>query len=258
MTCFNEAKTVERSVRSLLGQLDSSFEVVVVDSLSTDGTYDILQDFRQGYGVKVIQKRCSRGTGRQTAFEYASGEYIIANMDLDDLFLPVLNRIIALYHDRAEDKMLAVFNSIPPPGMTSGWIQNITIAPRQLVASVGGWRDLNVFEDWDIWNRANRAHKYSWTCYRFAENETVHPEPRNHLDKLRERYWRYRYRLKLGRSIFSPGEETSLSQRLAYWGARLSLLHGGGLEVQDPTFNSLDLSLFVDFQTDHEQKEVPS
>jgi len=248
MTCFNEAPTVMQSLRSLLTQLDSNFEVVIVDNFSTDGTYDILQDFQRGYGVRVIQRRCSRGIGRQVAFEYASGDYVIANMDLDDLFLPVLNQIISRYHDKAEGKMLAIFNSKPPPNMTSDWVQNITIAPRQLVAAIGGWRDLNVFEDWDIWNRANKEHLYGWTSFKFAKNATVHPEPRNPIDKLRERYGRYRYRLKLRRKMFSPGEKTSISQKLPYWAATLSLLFGGKLEGQDPAFDSLNLDVFVDLQ----------
>ena len=248
MTCFNEAPTVEESIRSLLGQIDSNFEVIVVDNFSTDGTYDILKDFQRGYGVRVVQRRCSRGVGRQVAFVYASGDYVIANMDLDDLFLPVLNRIIARYHDKAEGKMLAVFNSRPPPDMTSDWVQNITIAPRQLVAALGGWRDLNVYEDWDIWSRANVRHQYGWTSFRFAKNVTVHPEPSNLIDKLRERYGRYWYRLKLRRKIFSPGEKTSITQKLPYLAARVSQLFGGELEGQDPAFDSLKLDLFVDLQ----------
>jgi len=246
MTCFNEVGTVEKSFRSLIRQLDSNFEVIVVDNFSTDGTYDILRDLQYGYGIRVIQRRCSRGIGRQVAFEYASGDYIIANMDLDDFFLPVLNQIIGLYHDQVEGKMLVVFNAKPPPDMTFGWVQNITIAPRELVASVGGWRDLNVFEDWDIWSRASKAGKYCWTSFKFAENETLHPEPTKPLDKLRDRYLRYWYRLKLGRKVFDRGERTSISQKLPYWGANLSLIFGGKLEGQDPEFDSQSLGLFVD------------
>ena len=248
MTCFNEAENVEESIRSLLSQIDSNYEVIVVDNFSTDGTYDILRDFQRGHGVKVIQRRCSRGVGRQVAFEYASGDYVIANMDLDDLFLPVLDEIIARYHDKAEGKMLAVFNSRPPPNMTSDWVQNITIAPRQLVAALGGWRDLNVFEDWDIWNRANVKRLYGWTSFRFAKNVTVHPEPSNPIDKLRERYGRYWYRLKLRRKIFSPGEKISVSQKLPYWAAKVSLLFNRKFEGQDPAFDSLNLDFFVDLQ----------
>jgi glycosyltransferase involved in cell wall biosynthesis len=247
MTCFNEVATARESLNSLLGQLGENFEVVVVDNFSADGTYQVLREFERSHGVKVIQRRCSRGLGRQLAFENASGEYIIANLDLDDIFLPVLNEVVTRYHEKVGGKLLTVYNSTPPPEMGERWVQNITIGPRELIASLGGWRDLNVFEDWDIWSRANKYHSYRWTSFRFAANETIHLESRLAPTRLARRYERYRDRLRLGRRIFSPGEKIGPSQWLAYIAARLSLLFRGVLVGQDLQFNSLDLGLFVDF-----------
>jgi glycosyltransferase involved in cell wall biosynthesis len=245
MTCFNEANMVRDSMNSLLSQLDKNYEVIVVDNFSRDGTYEVLREFAKAHSVKVIQRRCSRGMGRQFAFENASGDYIIANLDLDDVFLPVLNEVVTRYHERAEGKLLAIYNSSPPPVMTTGWVQNITIGPRNLIASLGGWRDLNLFEDWDIWSRAEKEHKYRWTSFRFAVNQTEHPETRTAIGRLTERYWRYRSRLRLGMRIFSRGEKTFLSQRLAYIGARLSLVFQGVLVGQDLGFKPLSPSFYV-------------
>jgi glycosyltransferase involved in cell wall biosynthesis len=241
MTCFNEVKTARDSIESILGQLNNNYEVVVVDSFSKDGTYEVLREFEHSHRVKVIRKRCSRGVGRQVAFENASGEYILANLDLDDVFLPVLHKVVALYHEKTEGKLITIFN------LPSGWVQNITIGPRTLIASLGGWRDLNIYEDWDIWSRAGKAHKYGWTSLRFTESEISHPEPRRAAKRLTQRYERYRDRLRLGQKIFGVGEEIGLSQRLAYVAARLTLLFRGVLVGQDPDFNPLDPHLFVDF-----------
>jgi glycosyltransferase involved in cell wall biosynthesis len=248
MTCFNEASTVRESLDSLLNQLNESYEVVVVDNFSRDGTYEILREFEHSRGLKVIRRRCSRGLGRQFAYENASGRYIIANLDLDDVFLPVLEGVVAKYHQIAEGKLLAIFNTTPPPDLTYGWVQNITIAPRELIASLGGWRNLNIFEDWDIWSRARKAHAYFWTSYRFAANEPTHEEQKRAIKRLRSRYERYLIRLQLRRRIFSPGEKIGLSQWLAYLAARTSLLFRGPLTGQDPDFNSLDLDYFIDFR----------
>jgi len=241
MTCFNEVTTARDSINSILGQLNDNYEVIVVDNFSKDGTYEVLREFEKSPRVKVIQKRCSRGIGRQVAFENASGEYILANLDLDDVFLPVLDKVVTLYHERTEGKLMTIFN------LPSGWVQNITIGPRELIASLGGWRDLNIYEDWDIWSRAGKAHKYGWTSFRFTESEISHPEPRRAFKRLTQRYGRYRDRLLLGWGIFGPGEEIGLSQRLAYAAARLTLLFRGVLVGQDPEFNPLDPHLFVDF-----------
>jgi len=249
ITCFNEVGTVRGSLNSLLGQLNENYEVIIVDNYSTDGTYEILRDFETTHGVKVIQRACTRGMGRQIAFENSSGEYIVANLDLDDLFMPVLDKLLTVYQARVGDNLMAIFNSSPTTGMTNGWPQNITIGPRELIATIGGWRDLNVFEDWDIWSRAAQVHKYCWTSSQFAANEPSHPEQKQAVTRMAKRYERYRDRLRLGLSIFSPGEEIGLPQRIAYISARLSLLFGSRLVGQDPEFNSLDSSFFVELPT---------
>jgi glycosyltransferase involved in cell wall biosynthesis len=248
MTCYNEAETVRASLNSLLGQLNDNYEVVIVDNFSKDGTCEVLREYEKSHDVKVIQRHCSRGLGRQFAFEYSSGSYIIANLDLDDIFLPVLDRVMTMYHQKAEGKLLVIFNTTPPPDLTYAWVQNMTIVPRQLVATLGGWRDLNIFEDWDIWSRAERAHKYLWSSYRFAANETFHSEPKSAFTRLVGRYERYRIRLRLGRRIFSPREEIGMSQTLAYLAARLSMLFQKPLVGQNPEFKSEALAHFVDFR----------
>jgi glycosyltransferase involved in cell wall biosynthesis len=245
MTCFNEVGTTRDSLNSLFQQLDKDYEVVVVDNFSTDGTYEVLKEFEQDRGLKAIQKRSSRGQGRQCAFEHASGNYVIANLDLDDIFLPVLGDILKLYHEGAEGKLLAVFNSTSHGEANPGWVQNITIGPRDLIMSLGGWRDLNLFEDWDIWSRAERVQKYCWTTFRFAANETVHLESGRAATRLAQRYEKYRDRLLLGLKVFSRGEKIGLSQRIAYVTARISMLSRSVLIGQDPEFNSLNPDYYV-------------
>lgn len=246
MTCFNEVSTVRESINSLLRQLNEDYEVIIVDNFSKDGTYEILKEFEHSNSVKIVQERSSRGKGRQFALEHASGEYVIANLDLDDLFLPVLGEIVGLYHEKANRKVLAIFNSSPPPDLDTGWIQNITLGPRELFTSLGGWRDLDLFEDWDVWSRAHQAGKYAWGAYRFAVNDTVHPESKHALIRLRQRYERYRSRLRLGMRIFSSGEKIYTAQRLPYVAARVVVSFQGTLSGQDPAFKSLDPRSYVD------------
>lgn len=248
MTCFNEFPTVRKSLGSLLGQLNDDYEVVVVDNFSKDGTYETLQEFGRSHGIKVIQRRCSRGMGRQIAFENSTREYVIANLDLDDIFLPVLESVVEGYHRKVDGKLMAAFNLPPTPGGKSGWSQNITIGPRQLIASIGGWRDLNIYEDWDIWSRAWKADSYRWTSYKFAQNDPLPTEPKGALNRLGRRTERYRNRLQLGLGIFTPGEKVGLSQKVAYIAARLTSAFHPALSGQDPRFNSFDPGLYVDLK----------
>lgn len=233
-------------MNSLLGQLNDDYEVIVVDNFSTDGTYEILRNFEQRHGVKVIQRRCSRGLGRQIAFEKVSGVYVIANLDLDDVFLPVIGKVMELYLRSADGRLMVIFNPNSSPGNVSGWSQNMTIGPRELIESIGGWRDLNVFEDWDVWSRAAQVQKYCWTNFRFAANEPFHPEQKRPAIRMAKRYERYRDRLRLRMRIFSPGEEVGVPQWVAYIAARISIVFKGTMSGQNPEFVSQDHSFFVE------------
>ena len=79
--------------------------------------------------------------------------YVISNLDLDDVFLPNLHEFIAFYHAKCEGKVALVNEDF---GVTT---QNITMAPRELLKELGGWRNLQWSEDWDFWCRAARAQK---------------------------------------------------------------------------------------------------
>lgn len=43
--CFNAVQTIEKTILSVLNQKYSEIEYIVVDGLSTDGTYEIVQEF---------------------------------------------------------------------------------------------------------------------------------------------------------------------------------------------------------------------
>jgi len=246
MTCFNEIPTVRESMQSLLGQLDDDYEVVVVDNFSTDGTYEALLELSKSHPVRVVRSRCTRGKGRQIAFENSSGEVVIANLDLDDVFLPVIKDLVAGYHRITEGMVLAAFNSPPGRGGAAGWSQNMTVGPRGVLASIGGWRDLNTYEDWDVWSRAERAGSYRWTAFRFTVNDANFAEPEGSLSRLSRRYRRYRDRLRLGMRVFTPGEKVGTSQRLAYAAARLASSFQAPLSGQDPAFDSFGDAFYVD------------
>ena len=60
-------------------------EFIVCDSRSIDGIPEILNEYHSFFReFKIISKKCSRGVGRQMAFENSSGKYIIQiDLDLD-------------------------------------------------------------------------------------------------------------------------------------------------------------------------------
>ena len=77
VTVKNEARHLRRLLESLRAQ-EPPYEVVVVDALSRDGTWEIAQEFAGGDPVRfrAFQRYGSRGIGRNTAAAYARGSHL--------------------------------------------------------------------------------------------------------------------------------------------------------------------------------------
>jgi glycosyltransferase involved in cell wall biosynthesis len=233
VTSYNNAGTVRASLESILSQIDGRFEVVVVDSESDDGTFEILQEFVGR--IKLVKQKCSRGRGRQIAFENSSGNYIISNMDMDDIFKPNTPRpLLVFYHSKAEGRLLRVAEA--GSGAASSYNeQAITVAPSSLLEGLGGWRDINQAEDWELWARAAKAGRYSWTCYpmrTFVGSRTN----RTHKG-YRYRFWRYRQLVRVGRARYDPARPT-MGRVTFDWLARISMI--GQKKVRDPFYLRFD------------------
>jgi glycosyltransferase involved in cell wall biosynthesis len=223
MLCCNERDTVEASVTSVVRFAESvSGEVIVVDNKSMDGSWEVLQGLGCK-GLKVIRQRCTRGAARQTAFVSSSGRIVLAHMDCDDVFsADGLRNLLSIYHSKCEGRMMMTRKT----GQDER--SNITIAPREIIERVGGWRDINWGEDWDLWNRAAKAGMYAYLPY--PSESPPHEQMRvrkeretDNTTKMLTRYRKFRDSIRIGRKVFSDDELVSLGQRLPYWLAKASV-----------------------------------
>lgn len=156
MLCSNDEQRLRASIESLSELTRSQqFEIIVMDNVSNDGSQEILQDLL-GHGLvtNVIEQKCTRGMGRQLALESSQGDYILCHLDCDDIFRASgIDSLIRLYHEKYEGMMMMTRRR-------RGGFSNITIAPRDLVFRLGGWRNINWIEDWDLWERAEAMGRY--------------------------------------------------------------------------------------------------
>jgi glycosyltransferase involved in cell wall biosynthesis len=146
MTNYNSVTTLDRSLSALFQQLDDQFEVVVVDNCSTDGSLQMLEKLSGEGRLRLVTRKCTRGVGRQLAFTESKGDYVISSVDLDDEIKPLLRDAVKVYHERFEGSLMLM--------------QGFSIAPRKLLEDIGGWRDLQTGEDWDLWDRAASVKKF--------------------------------------------------------------------------------------------------
>jgi glycosyltransferase involved in cell wall biosynthesis len=87
---YNRAALVRRALESVLSQDDGDFEIVVVDSASTDGTRDVVRETAaRDARVRLICEETRRGVcpARNVAVDAATADWIIP-LDSDDELAP--------------------------------------------------------------------------------------------------------------------------------------------------------------------------
>jgi glycosyltransferase involved in cell wall biosynthesis len=83
---YNAAKTIEKTIQSVLDQDYPSIEIIVVNDGSTDTTEDILKKYSSKIRY-LYQANAGVSTARNNAYSHAKGAYI-QYLDADDLLAP--------------------------------------------------------------------------------------------------------------------------------------------------------------------------
>ena len=197
ITNYNTKDTICESMESILGQLDSDFEVIVCDNCSDDGSREVLEEYYRKGRIKLVVKKSSRGKGRRISYENSRGDYIISGIDTDDILKPTIKDLLRMYHDQHEGYALS--------------FATVHIIPRQLVEAIGGWRDLQYYEDVDFVKRIESLSKlhYFTDPSIIIEQRGNAKVKRGPLHRLKERYSAYQCGFKVGHNILEDAMRTS-------------------------------------------------
>ena len=89
MPSYNTAKYIEESIKSVLVQTYTNWELIIVDDCSTDNTDEIVQPFLLDDRIKYFKNEKNGGAAvsRNKALREAKGKWVTF-LDSDDLWLP--------------------------------------------------------------------------------------------------------------------------------------------------------------------------
>ncbi len=84
---YNRAHLIEKTIRSVLSQDFTDFEIIAVDDGSTDATKAVILAINDPRILYIYQENGERGKARNTGVKNASGTYVFF-LDSDDLIYP--------------------------------------------------------------------------------------------------------------------------------------------------------------------------
>jgi len=141
---YNMAETLQKSLKSILDQLDEKFEVLVVDDQSIDGSQEILERLEEEYEIlRLIEGENENiGEARRHANKEAQGNYIITQLDMDDVYNRVIKDFVEIYEKLRKEVDKEFYLSS----------HGLNIASSELLEN-HPYRSLGYGEDKDLWMR---------------------------------------------------------------------------------------------------------
>lgn len=97
--CYNSEKTIERAIKSIVNENNSSFEYIIIDGKSNDSTIDIINKYKDKYSNIVFVSEKDKGIydAMNKGIKLAKGEWILfINSDdwLNSNILNILENLI--------------------------------------------------------------------------------------------------------------------------------------------------------------------
>ena len=89
MPSYNTAQYIEKTIKSVLDQTYTNWELIIVDDCSTDNTDEVVKNYLTDKRIKYLKNEQNSGAAvsRDRALREAKGQWI-AFLDSDDLWMP--------------------------------------------------------------------------------------------------------------------------------------------------------------------------
>ena len=189
---YNVSQYIERGMRYILAQDYSSFEVILVDDGSTDGSAQMCDEWaRKDSRIIVIHKEnAGAGSARNAGIDAAKGEYIYF-FDIDDKVPSfLLSTLVSQIEKSMAEMMVFGYDSIDVKYKTTTRVQ----FNRQLIESNDSLRDVFVDEfilkvngfPWNKMYKKSFLDKYNlrFENQRIQQDEVFNLMCYNHVSRL--------------------------------------------------------------------------
>lgn len=148
MCNYNMSDTLERSLSSILDQLDTRFEVLIVDDGSSDNSLDVIRSMQCRYPqLRLVElprdRKRKLGFTRNVSIAKGRGTYVLPQFDCDDVYGPFIQDFIEVFH-QIEERLESDF-------YLKG--HKINMGKRDMLLNMGPYRNIFRGEDRDLWNR---------------------------------------------------------------------------------------------------------
>lgn len=204
----NMADTIENSIRSIAGQVDDQYEIVVVDDGSTDGSLEILENLAEEYpSIRVLEgDNRNLAEARNQSFEEAAGEYVLESLDTDDVYEEGITDFVQIFEQLDEQLDFDFY--------LKG--DSINMAPRDLLLAYP-YRSMERAEDLDLWKRLFADDAIIW-----LDHEPFWEQIKEPNSPLRDQF-----RVDLQRKISILRSGTTLRSCLRWYIRERSILDPG-------------------------------
>jgi glycosyltransferase involved in cell wall biosynthesis len=181
VTTYNYGRYLAGAVEGVLAQTYRNVEVVVVDDGSTDDTAAVVAQFADRGVRYVYQDNSGAAAARNRGLAETAGP-LVAFCDADDVWMPEKLTVQLTHLSRHPDIALvsshayACDESLRPLSVVHAargdsedvfeqlLVRNVVLNPtcvlarRDALEEVGGFSDLDRWEDWDTWLKVARRH----------------------------------------------------------------------------------------------------
>lgn len=170
---FNNKEGLEKTRSSLMGQMTSDYEWIIIDGSSTDGTLDLLQGLDYPYLTWVSERDSGIYDAMNKGADYARGSYLLFLNSGDELLpktLEVVHRDLSMdrigsFHAYStivltEDNSEVIYLAQPDRlGIHMSVCHSSTVIPRRYFFSLRGYNQAyKLASDYEFFLRAYLKH----------------------------------------------------------------------------------------------------